>query len=395
MNSKMIGVALSCLLSVFSLCAQTSTERVEEKRYEVTGFMPVYTEQMQEMLTYPLAWQNAGIDDFDQWRQMARQKVYELMQNLSPAPQDYDMQVVAEEQRDGYVAQRVELNLSKFYRIPAYLLLPDKAKSSTKKEYPAVVLLHDHGAKFTIGKEKMIRPIAASDEVMADVDDWAKRNYDGQFFGDYLAQHGYVVLSIDAIYWGERGRKEGPVYDVQQALAHNFLSMGACWSAWINIDDVRSVEFLASLPMVDPKHIGCCGHSMGSYRSWMLSALTDQVAASANICWMVTTDVQMSLKNTGNKGGSGYSMLIPGLRCWMDYPHIASIACPKPTLFYNGRQDKLFPVEGVEAAYQTMREVWDSQGASDRLVTQLWDGPHFFSLPMQEEVLRFFDHWLK
>lgn len=387
---KIFCLLLGSLLSLVAMQGQT-----EGNRYEVTGFMPTYTEQMKQLLTYPLAWQNAGIDDFGSWREQARQKVYDLMQNLPPAPEAYDMQVITEEQREGYVAQRIELNLSQFYRIPAYLLLPDGAKTSTAQNYPAVVLLHDHGAKFTIGKEKMIRPIGTSQEVMDDAEDWAKRNYDSQFFGDYLAQHGYVVLSIDAIYWGERGRKEGPVYEVQQALAHNFLSIGACWSAWINIDDVRSVDFLASLPMVDAKRIGCCGHSMGSYRSWMLSALTDKVAASANVCWMVTTDVQMSLANTGNKGGSGYSMLIPGLRCWMDYPHIASIACPKPTLFYNGRQDKLFPVEGVEAAYQTMREVWESQGASDRLTTQLWDGPHFFSRPMQEEVLHFFDRWLR
>lgn len=387
---KIFCLLLGSLLSLVAMQGQT-----EGNRYEVTGFMPTYTEQMKQLLTYPLAWQNAGIEDFGVWREQARQKVYDLMQNLPPAPEAYDMQVMTEEQREGYVAQRIELNLSQFYRIPAYLLLPDGAKTSTAQNYPAVVLLHDHGAKFTIGKEKMIRPIGVSQEVMDDAEDWAKRNYDSQFFGDYLAQHGYVVLSIDAIYWGERGRKEGPVYDVQQALAHNFLSMGACWSAWINIDDVRSVDFLASLPMVDAKRIGCCGHSMGSYRSWMLSALTDKVAASANVCWMVTTDVQMSLANTGNKGGSGYSMLIPGLRCWMDYPHIASIACPKPTLFYNGRQDKLFPVEGVEAAYQTMREVWESQGASDRLTTQLWDGPHFFSRSMQEEVLHFFDRWLR
>lgn len=387
MKRILLVFVLICSFGKF-LQAQDTT------RYEVIGFMPVYTEQMKSLLTYPLAWQNAGIADFNIWRNRARTKMLELMEILPPPPESYDMKVIAEEQRDGYVARKIEFNVSAICRIPAYLLLPDQAKNSNRKDFPAVVLLHDHGAHFSIGKEKMIRPFGVKEEVMADAEDWAKRNYDGQFFGDYLAQHGYVVLSIDAIYWGERGRKEGPVYEVQQALAHNFFAMGACWSAWINMDDVRSVDFLATLPQVDDKRIGCCGHSMGSYRSWMLSALTDKVAASANVCWMVTTDVQMSLANTGNKGGSGYSMLIPGLRRYMDYPHIASIACPKPTLFFNGRQDKLFPVDGVENAYRTMHEVWDSQGVSDRLVTQLWDGPHFFSLEMQAAVLSFFNKWL-
>lgn len=70
--------ALSLLLSV-PLWGQN-----EVSGYEVTGFMPTYTEQIKSLLTYPLAWQNAGIGDFGEWRTQARGKVYELMQNLPP-----------------------------------------------------------------------------------------------------------------------------------------------------------------------------------------------------------------------------------------------------------------------------------------------------------------------
>ena len=31
-----------------------------------------------------------------------------------------------------------------------------------------------------------------------------------------LASHGYVVLAVDALFWGERGRKEGDVYKRQR-----------------------------------------------------------------------------------------------------------------------------------------------------------------------------------
>ena len=110
---------------------------------------------------------------------------------------------------------------------------------------------------------------------IADAEDWVVRCYDGQYTGDYFAQNGYVVLSIDALFWGERGRKEGVSYDGQQALASNFMQMGASWGAFINMDDVRSAEFLASLPMIDKNRVGCLGFSMGAYRSWMLAALTD------------------------------------------------------------------------------------------------------------------------
>ena len=127
----------------------------------------------------------------------------------------------------------------------------------------------------------------------------------------------------------------------------------------------------------------------------MLSALTDRIKASASICWMNTTEYLMDLSNNQNKGGSAYSMLIPNIRLYLDYPHVASIACPKPSLFFNGTKDKLFPVKGVEDAYSILHKVWNSQHASEKLVTKLWDEKHFFNKSMQKETLEFFDKWLK
>lgn len=368
----------------------TASAQTDSTAYEVTGNMPVFYQQMKQQLTYPLAWGKAEEKDFAKWKAQARHVLAECMQNLQPAPKAYAMEVTDREQRDGYEARKIRFNLSEWSRVPAYLLVPEG-----EGPFPAIVLLHDHGAHFSIGKEKMVRPFHVAPEVMEDADQWARQCYDGQYVGDYLARHGYVVLAVDALFWGERGRKEGTSYDAQQALASNFLQMGASWGAFINVDDMRSAEFLASLPFVDKERVGSLGFSMGAYRSWMLAALTDVIRASASICWMNTTEHLMTLTNNQNKGGSAYAMLIPALRRYLDYPHVASIACPKPTLFFNGTQDKLFPIEGVRDAYREMEAVWQSQGASDRLVTKLWDEKHFFNKEMQKETLEFFDRWLK
>lgn len=385
MKHKLLPLLFASLLSLSTASAQT-----DSAAYEVTGNMPVFYQQMKQQLTYPLAWGKAEEKDFAKWKAQARHVLAECMQNLQPAPKAYAMEVTDREQRDGYEARKIRFNLSEWSRVPAYLLVPEG-----KGPFPAIVLLHDHGAHFSIGKEKMVRPFYVAPEVMEDADQWASQCYDGQYVGDYLARHGYVVLAVDALFWGERGRKEGTSYDAQQALASNFLQMGASWGAFINVDDMRSAEFLASLPFVDKERVGSLGFSMGAYRSWMLAALTDVVRASASICWMNTTEHLMTLTNNQNKGGSAYAMLIPALRRYLDYPHVASIACPKPTLFFNGTQDKLFPIEGVRDAYQEMEAVWKSQGASDRLVTKLWDEKHFFNKEMQKETLEFFDRWLK
>lgn len=385
MKHKLLPLLFASLLSLSTASAQT-----DSTAYEVTGNMPVFYQQMKQQLTYPLAWGKAEEKDFAKWKAQARHVLAECMQNLQPAPKAYAMEVTDREQRDGYEARKIRFNLSEWSRVPAYLLVPEG-----KGPFPAIVLLHDHGAHFSIGKEKMVRPFHVAPEIMEDADQWARQCYDGQYVGDYLARHGYVVLAVDALFWGERGRKEGTSYDAQQALASNFLQMGASWGAFINVDDMRSAEFLASLPFVDKKRVSSLGFSMGAYRSWMLAALTDVVRASASICWMNTTEHLMTLTNNQNKGGSAYAMLIPALRRYLDYPHVASIACPKPTLFFNGTRDKLFPIEGVKEAYREMETVWKSQGASDHLVTKLWDEKHFFNKEMQKETLEFFDRWLK
>ena len=366
------------------------TARADSIPHEVINNMPTFYRQMKQQLTYPLAWGRSTEKDFARWKAQARDKLMECMQNIQPAPKAYAMEVTDREQREGYEARKIRFNLSEWSRVPAYLLVPEG-----EGPFPAIVLLHDHGAHFSIGKEKMVRPFHVAPEVMEDADQWARQCYDGQYVGDYLAWHGYVVLAVDALFWGERGRKEGISYDGQQALASNFLQMGASWGAFINVDDMRSTDFLASLSFVDKKRVGCLGFSMGAYRSWMLAALTDAVRASASVCWMNTTEYLMTLTNNQNKGGSAYAMLIPGLRRYLDYPHVASIACPKPALFFNGTRDKLFPTEGVEDAYRDMRAVWESQGASDHLVTKLWDEKHFFNKEMQKETLEFFNRWLK
>lgn len=374
-----------CMLFAGSLFAQNAVND-----FEITSNMPVYYDHMKELLTYPMSWQSDKDKDFDEWRLRAREILFDCMDIVQPAPDSYGMKVVDSEQREGYRALKVEFNISRWTRVPAYLLVPDG-----DGKFPSVVMLHDHGAHFLIGKEKMVRPFNDDPAIISDADSWVEKCYDGRYVGDYFARNGYVVLSVDALFWGDRGCAEGIDYDRQQALASNFLQMGASWGAYINMDDMRSVEFLSSLPFVDRERIGCLGFSMGAYRSWMLSSMTDLVKVSASVCWMNTTEYLMTVDNNQNKGGSAYSMLLPGIRKYMDYPHVASIACPKPSLFFNGSRDKLFPAAGVKDSYRQMREVWDSVGASDRLVTKMCDEKHFFNKKMQEEVLGFFNKWIK
>lgn len=400
---RIITYSIIALLQASVALAQTSSKPKLQKRekYEWQGEIPTYVETLKKELTYPMAWGNSPIKNFKKWKKAARAKVFECMMTPPKAAAAWDMEVLGEEQRDGYKAQKIAFNINAYSRITAYLLIPDG-----KGPFPTVNALHDHGAHLFIGKEKMIRPFftpeeqdapakqALCQEILDDADAWARQLYDSQYVGDYLAKHGYVVLSIDAPMWGERGRKEGVDRNKYDLIAGNMMMLGRDLSAFMTYDDIASTEFLASLPMVDAKRIGCVGCSMGAYRSWMLSALSDRIKAGASICWMITTDAQLT-RRFGRKENGGFANCIPGLRQYLDYPHIASLACPKPMLFINGTKDKLFPVPGVKDAFAEMHKVWKSQGADNLLDTELWDIPHSCGLKAQEKMLEFLDKNLK
>ena len=407
---RIITYSIIALLQASVAFAQTSVSLAQtpskpklqkREKYEWQGEIPTYVETLKKELTYPMAWGTSPIKNFKKWKKAARAKVFECMMTPPKAAAAWDMEVLGEEQRDGYKAQKIAFNVNAYSRITAYLLIPDG-----KGPFPTVNALHDHGAHLFIGKEKMIRPFFTSEEqdapekqalcqeILDDADAWARQLYDNQYVGDYLAKHGYVVFSADAPMWGERGRKEGVDRNKYDQIAGNMMMLGRDLSAFMTYDDIASTEFLASLPMVDAKRIGCVGCSMGAYRSWMLSALSDRIKAGASICWMITTDAQLT-RRFGRKENGGFANCIPGLRQYLDYPHIASLACPKPMLFINGTKDKLFPVPGVKDAFSEMHQVWKSQGADNLLDTELWEIPHSCGLKTQEKMLEFLDKNLK
>jgi hypothetical protein len=348
--------------------------------------LPVFLPQLKERLTYPLSWLSGRYSDFEAWREKARQTVRKCW--LSPPPgAPFDPVVISEQDRGSYVARKVVFNLTGDSRVLGLMLVP-----KGKGPFPAVLLLHDHGARFDIGKEKVIEPWDVSAERMESAKEWIKLSYGGRFIGDELAKRGYVCFCADALNWSDRG---GAGYKGQQALSSNLLHMGMSFAGLIAHEDMRAAEFVATRPEVDNKRTAAMGLSMGSFRTWQIAAMSDHIAAGVAICWMATNEGLMVPGNNQTGGQSSYTMTHPGIFNYLDYPDVASIACPKPMLFYNGELDRLFPVPSVKEAYAKMRRVWESQKAGHRLVTKLWPVPHEFNEEMQEEAFAWLDQQLK
>jgi len=357
--------------------ADTSYQRVG-----VIADLPVFYGGMKAQLTFPQSWLSGSFADFAAWRRQTRLLVIERLLTEPPRV-PFNPVVIESEDRGSYTARKVVLNLDAYSRVLGYLLVP-----KGKGPFPAVLLLHDHGARFDIGKEKMVRPFHETKERMASAEQWVAEAYGGRFVGDELARRGYLCFATDALNWGDRGGagKEG-----QQALAANLLNLGYSLAGLIGWEDLASLRFLASIPEVDTSRIAALGHSFGSFRAWQLAALSDQIAAAVCVCWMAGRNELMVPDNNITKGQSAFTTTHPGLANLLDYADVASLACPRPMLFYNGEQDHLFPPAAVQVAYEKMAAVWASQKAGEKLVTRFWPLGHEFSVEMQEAAFQWLD----
>ncbi|MER6013084.1 dienelactone hydrolase family protein [Streptomyces bluensis] len=350
----------------------------------VEGTLPDFHPLLKEELRFPLAWGTSPIRDFRAWRRAARAKVEE---HLFVGPDDgtpYAPEFARRAEADGYTRESVTLALTRFERVRGALLTPHGTGP-----FPAVLLLHDHGSKFDIGKEKLVRPWGDDETRLPSAQAWADRCFSGRFVGDELARRGYVVLALDALGWGDRG----PItYEQQQALASNLFNLGSSPAGLMAREDVRAAAFLAGLDRVDRRRVAAVGFSMGAFRAWQTAALSDDIAAAASVCWMTGLKEVMVPGNNITRGQSSYHMLHPGLARHLDFPDVASIAAPRPMLFFHGAQDSLFTAEGVRVAYEKLGAVWRSRHAGERLHTKIWpDLGHVFADRMQDEVFAWLD----
>lgn len=369
----------------------------------MSDFLPDWGNDWQETLRPSLGWQPGRFESLQDWRQAARAKVAEL--SAMPDTEDLPLDLQVEEEADcgSYVRRKVSFAGSAAWRVPAYLLMP-----KGPGPFPGVVAIHDHGAFFYWGKEKVIGTPALE---RPGLQSFVQDSYDGQPIGDELARRGFAVIAIDGFFWGERrvpgaeeqigGRIPETVeetktcnrflYERQALTAMNLMQMGLTWQGVLLNDDRRSAQLLASLPEVDATRIACCGLSVGSYRSWSLAAMSDVVQACIGICWMATQRSCMLAPANQNQSQSAFSMLIPGMRRYLEIPDIASLVCPRPMLLYSGRRDGLFSHEGTDAAFARITEVYEAHDAAQNLVCQWWDTPHCFNRSMQQSA---FD-WLE
>lgn len=319
------------------------------------------------------AWRPAGA-----WRAPALATARALMLRPGDDGSGFATEVLTEQDRGSHVVQHLTLRGALGDRVPALFLRP-----RGPGPHPAVLALHDHGARFDIGKDKLIRPLQPSPVA----DAWVQRWYGGGFVGEALVEAGFAVLAIDALGWGDRSRA-GFARDDQQALASHLMQLGHSWAGVIASDDLRSHRWLREQPGIDAARVATLGFSMGALRAWQLAAVCSEVPACVAAHWMC---IRRGLLRPGEHtlaGQSAFSMAHPGLPAELDHPDVAALIAPRPLLLMGSPEDRLFPWDAVQQAWAALRPAWGPSGGLD---TRATPGGHRFDIPQQRAAIT----WLR
>lgn len=353
---------------------------------------------------YALSFLGNRFGTLDEFKSEARNRIFDLLA-YRPAKVDPKAEVVERVERDSHVREKVIFSTGPHFRVPAYVLIP----KNLKKPAPAIIDLHSHGGMFLFGKEKVIDLGRNHPSMEA----YHKASYDGRPTATALAQRGYVVISIDAFYFGERrlvldedikhgwDRARYSREDVQSlnlkcraketTLVKTLALAGLTWPGIVFWDDIRTVDYLESRKEVDPKRIGCVGISMGGYRSAYLEALDERIKAACVVGFMSTVRPMMK----AHIDTHSWVHFLPGLHQLLDLPDVASLAAPRQLLVQQCSQDRLFPFEAMKDSVSHIAAVFDKAGVKDNFNGRFYDVPHVFARKMQDDAFDWFDRHLK
>lgn len=212
-----------------------------------------------------------------------------------------------------------------------------------------------------------------------------------------LAKHGLAVLCYDPIGQGERVQlldEQGKPVIKGSTTEHTMVGVGswlvgrtvAGYRVW---DGVRSLDYLAGRPEVDPARLGCTGNSGGGTLTAYLMAIDDRIAAAAPSCYI--TSLERLFATIGPQDAE--QNLTGQVALGIEHADFVAMRVPKPTLLCVGTQD-FFDIDGSWTTFREAKKIYGIVGHGERVDLFESDEPHGFTRPRRQAALRWLQRWL-
>lgn len=260
-----------------------------------------------------------------------------ISQNACPN----NLDIESEEKKDGYTITRFTFESEKGAIVPCYLLIPDTGK----KKYPVAITLQGHSTGFhnSIGVAKY----------KGDEEDLPR-----VAFALQAVENGYAALAIEQRGMGEtKPQKEKRLWGKMCSFtAQAAFLLGRTLIGERVWDVSRAIDVLANFPECDTDNIMITGSSGGGTASYYAACYDERIKLCAPSCSFCPykesiLDIYHCACN-----------FIPSAYKYFDMQDLACLIAPRKLLVVTGKEDIIFPIEGVERGYETVKKIYEKAG---------------------------------
>jgi len=313
--------------------------------------------------------------DTAEWEARARElrDQVRVAAGLLPEPERTPLNAVihGKIERYGYTIEKVSFASMPGHYVSGNLYRP----TGLTGKLPAVLCPHGHWAN---GREYE----ATEDEAKKQIEIGAEKTMEGARFPlqarcAMLARMGCVVFFYDMVGYADSTpipHRTG-FTDFEAVLRlQSFMGL----QSW---NSIRVMDFVSSLPNVDPKRIACTGASGGGTQTIMLSVLDDRLAVSFPAV-MVSEEMQ----------GGCICENSPLLRVGTNNAELIACFAPKP-LGMTSADDWTAQIETL--GYPQIHEIYKLYGAADKVAAWHRSFPHNYNQVSRELMYNWMNKFLK
>lgn len=326
------------IIVILISCANRSKEQVPPTL--CVGYYQTEEEAKEQLAEFSKSYSN-----LKEWKTRAKQVRQGILRGaeLLHPPKKRALNPIRHSRRqfDGYTVENVA-----FESLPGFFVTGNLYRPSGKGPFAGILCPHGHFTEPNGGGR--FRP-------------------DMQYRCAMLARMGAVVFAYDMIGWGESTQCS---HEHPKAVA---LQM------W---DSIRAVDFLLSLPEVDPKQIGVTGASGGGTQTFLLTAVDPRVSVSVPV-------VQISAHFFGGCVCESGMPIHKSTKHETNNAEISALAAPRPQLIISDGDD--WTKNTPEVEYPYIRNVYRLYSAEDKVENiHFADEKHDYGPSKRLATYRFF-----
>jgi hypothetical protein len=300
-----------------------------------------------------------SVKAWTEMRQWLLPRIREKAGSFPPSSCPIEIAAHGEIEMPGFRIRKLSYQSRPGFRVTANLYVP-----AGTGRFPAVLNVHGHWAEGKAGETVQAR-------------------------AQTLALDGFVCLTVDAMGAGERGTVPGEFEYHGARIGGTLLNIGETLLGMQVYDNMRALDVLESLDMVDAARLGVTGASGGGGQTLWVTALDERVKAAVPVVSVGTFEAFVGRRNC-------ICEVLPDGLTLLEEWAVLALAAPRPLLMINSLTDSpSFCVQEMLRSYAAARDVYRLLDADDKLAYQAVNVPHGYGLEMREAMLGWFRKWLK